>query len=380
MSWRSPWSTDELEMLRDTAARFLRESGVPNVPRWEQQHHVDRDFWLAAGELGLLCPTVPEEYGGAGGNVLHQIVITEEQIRAIGKGWGSTPHSGVVPEYLLRYGTEEQKQRWLPGMVEGTTIAAICMSEPDAGSDLKALRTQAVARGDTFVLSGTKTFVTNGTTADFAIVAAKTDPSAGARGVSLFLVDLNETKGIVRGQPLRKMGQHAADTAEIFFDDAVVPSGNLLGPLNGGFGMLMQRLPEERLLVGVSAVVPMEVAVALATEHAKSRRMFGGTLFDLQNTKFELAECATIATVARTFLDHCVARHLEGDLDTTEAAKLKWWTTDMQWQVVDRCLQLFGGYGYMAEYPISRMLTDARAQRIYGGANEVMKDLIARSL
>jgi acyl-CoA dehydrogenase len=377
---RSSWSSDELEALRDMAGQFFRDVGVPNLDRWEQQRHVDRSFWLAAGELGLLCPTVPEEYGGPGGNILHQIVITEEQMRFIGKGWGTTPHSGIVPEYLLRYGSEEQKQRWLPGMAVGSIIAAICMSEPDAGSDLKAIRTRAEKQGGTYLLNGTKTFITNGTMADLAIVAARTDPSAGARGVSLVLVDLNETKGVSRGEPLRKIGQHAADTAEIVFTDAEVPAENLLGTENAGFGMLMQRLPEERLLVGVSAVVPIETAVQLATDYAKSRKMFGATLFDLQHTKFELAECATIAEVARAFLDSCITRHLDGDLDTTQASMLKWWTTDMQWQVIDRCLQLFGGYGYMAEYPIGRMLIDARAQRIYGGANEVMKDLIARSL
>jgi acyl-CoA dehydrogenase len=377
---RSPWSDDELEALREMCADFFTDAGAPQVERWEAQRFVDRDFWTAAGKLGLLCPTVPEEFGGPGGDVRHLIVITEEQMRVLGKGWGSTPHSGVVPEYLLRYGTDEQKRAWLPGMASGDLIAAICMSEPDAGSDLKALRTRAERRGGDYVLNGTKTFVTNGTTADVAIVAAKTDPEAGARGVSLLLVDLRRTPGVVRGGPLHKIGQHAADTAEITFHDAVIPAGNLLGPAGRGFAMLMQRLPEERLLVGVSAVVPMEAAVRLATDYAKSRQMFGGTLFDLQHSRFELAECATITEVARSFLDTCVVRHLAGELDTSQASMLKWWTTDMQWQVIDRCLQLFGGYGYMAEYAIGRMLIDARAQRIYGGANEVMKEIIARGL
>ncbi|WP_185993474.1 acyl-CoA dehydrogenase family protein [Rhodococcus sp. KBS0724] len=376
----SPWMTDELKLLRDTARQFFLREGMPHVARWERQQGVDREFWMKAGSLGLLCPTVPEVYGGAGGNILHHIVITEEQARTIDKGWGNPVHSGVVAGYLLSYGSEEQKLRWLPGMVSGETIAAIAMTEPSAGSDLQAIKTTAVRDGDEYIINGAKTFITNGGSADLILVAAKTDPTARGRGISLIVVDTRDCPGFVRGRVLDKIGQHAADTAELAFQDVRVPVSNRLGEEGSGFKMLMQQLPQERLFIGVGAVVPIELAVERTVEYAKDRELYGKPLLDLQNTRFELAECATVARVARTFIDSCIEKHLCGELDSATAAMAKLWLTDMQCQVIDRCLQLFGGYGYMREYPIARMYADARVQRIYGGANEVMKEVIARSL
>ncbi|WP_225991505.1 acyl-CoA dehydrogenase family protein [Actinomadura montaniterrae] len=371
--------TDELALLRRTARDFFVREALPHSERWERQRHVDRAFWRLAGRVGLLCPTVPAEYGGPGGTLLHQIVITEEQNRVLDKGWGNPVHSGMVASYLLDHGTEEQKKRWLPGMVSGTTIAAIAMTEPSAGSDLKGIRSTAVRDGDHYVLNGTKTFISNGGTADLVIVAAKT-PASGPGELSLLVVDTRDRAGFRRGRTLDKIGQHAADTAELFFDDVRVPAGNLLGGEGEGLDLLLRQLPQERLLIAVGAVSSAERAVDLTVDYVKDRTLFGRPSFTFQNTRFELAECAALTRVGRAFLDDCVQRHLAGRLDGATAAMAKYWLTDMQCQVVDRCLQLFGGYGYMREYPIARMYADARAQRIYGGANELMKELIARSL
>jgi acyl-CoA dehydrogenase len=371
----SPWMTDELRLLQKTTHEFLVREALPNAARWDEQRHVDRSFWHKAGELGLLCPTVPVAYGGHGGTLLHHIVITEEQNRVLDKGWGNPVHSGMVASYLLDYGTEQQKQRWLPDMVSGAVVAAIAMTEPGAGTDLKAIRTTASRRGDNYVLNGSKTFISNGGTADLVVVAARTES-----GISLFLVDTRNTPGFRRGRVLDKIGQHAADTAELSFDDATVTTADLLGGQGKGLSMLMQQLPQERLLIGVGALAAAERAVGLTVAYTKQREIFGAPLFNLQNTRFELAECATLVRVARVFLDDCIQRHASGRLDAAVAAMAKYWLTDVQCQVIDRCLQLFGGYGYMREYPIARMYADARAQRIYGGANEMMKELIARSL
>jgi acyl-CoA dehydrogenase len=373
----SPWMNDELRLLRQTAGEFFRREAVPHAARWDAQRHVDRSFWHQAGQLGLLCPMVPAEYGGHDGSLLHHIVITEEQNYLLDKGWGNPVHSGMVASYLFEYGTEEQKKRWLPEMVNGTAVAAIAMTEPSAGTDLKAIRTRAVRDGGHYIVNGAKTFISNGGTADLIIVAAKIDGR-----ISLLLIDVRDFggAGFRRGQVLEKIGQHAADTAELFFDDLRVPVQNRLGDEGRGFAMLMRQLPQERLLIGVGAVAAAERAVDLAVRYTKQREVFGAPLFDLQNTRFELAECATLTRVGRVFLDDCIQRHLAGELDPATAAMAKYWLTDTQCQVIDRCLQLFGGYGYMREYPIARMYADARAQRIYGGANEIMKELIARTM
>ncbi len=331
----SEWMTDELQALRDVARQFFEREAAPQMAKWSEQRYVDREFWVKAGRVGLLCPTVPEEYGGPGGNILHQVAITEEQSRVLEKGWGNNVHSGVVTDYILKYGSQEQCARWLPSMVEGTVIGAIAMTEPGAGSDVRAMAGRARRDGDEYVIDATKTFITNGQTADLIIVAVKlenpqnpaADPRAGA-----------------------------------------------------GFPALMNQMPQERLILAVNAVVQTEKAVQLTLAYTKERKVFGKPLYDQQNTRFVLAECATLARAARLFVDHCIVAHARGRLDNKTAAMAKWWLTDVQCKVLDECVQLFGGYGYMEEYPIARMYADARVQKIYGGANEIMKEIIARAL
>jgi acyl-CoA dehydrogenase len=371
---------DELKALRDVARQFFEREAAPQMPKWAEQQYVDREFWVAAGSLGLLCPTVPEEYGGFGGNILHQIAITEELSRALEKGWGNNVHSGVVTDYILKYGTEEQKHRWLPPMVAGRLIGAIAMTEPNAGSDVRAMSARAVRDGDDYVIDGVKTFITNGKTADLIIVAVKVEGSADPKAITLIGVEADHAEGFHRGKPLRKIGQHAADTSELFFEQCRVPVHNRLGDEGTGFPALMAQMPQERLILGVNAVVQAEKAVDLTVEYTKQRKVFGQPLFDQQNTRFVLAECATLAKAARIFLDHCVVLHADGNLSNEAAAMAKWWLSDVQCQVVDECVQLFGGYGYMEEYPIARMYSDARVQKVYGGANEIMKEIIARTL
>ena len=354
---------------------------VAHRERWESQHHVDRDVWTKAGELGLLCCSIPEEYGGGGGTFAHDLAVLESQSRAGDTAFGIGVHSGIVAHYLLAYGTEEQRRRWLPKLASGEMIAAIAMTEPGAGSDLKGIRTKAVLDGDHYVVNGSKTFISNGSMADLIVVVAKTDPDAGAKGISLVVVETREVTGFEVGRVLDKVGQLGADTAELSFTDVRVPKDNLLGGVEGkGFGQLMTQLAQERLIIAMGAVAAMETALEETVSYVKSRRAFDQTIFDFQNTKFTLAECATVTHAARVFLDSCVERHLHGGLDTTTAAMAKWWLTEQQVTVIDRCLQLFGGYGYMREYPIARLYQDARVQKIYAGTNETMKDLIARSL
>ncbi len=380
-TYTSPWRDSETAALGDLGEKFFARELVSHRDRFEAQHHVDRAVWEKAGELGLLCCSIPEQYGCGGGTFAHDLAVLEAQGRALGTGFGNGVHSGIVAHYLLAYGTEDQRRCWLPKMAAGKSIAAIAMTEPGAGSDLKAVTTTAVRDGDHYLLNGSKTFVTNGSMADIVVVVAKTDPAAGAKGVSLLVVETENCPGFVRGRILDKIGQHAADTSELAFDNVRVPVANLLGGEEGrGFGQLMAQLPQERLTIGVSAVAAMERAVAETIDYAKSRSVFGKTVFDFQNSKFVLAECQTIAHVSRVFLDSCILRHLRGELDTTTAAMAKWWLTEQQCVVIDRCLQLFGGYGYMREYPIARMYADARVQKIYGGSNEIMKDIIARNL
>lgn len=373
------WMRDEVADLYKLADSFLGKEVPERREKWAQQHHVDRDFWLAAGKLGLVCASIPEEYGGGGGSFLHHAAVQEAYSRTGDRSWGNSVHSGVVAHYVLDYATEAQKQEWLPRMAKGELVSAVAMTEPSAGSDLKAIRTRAVREGDEWVINGAKTFISNGSTADLIMVACSTDPSAGAKGISLIMVEAN-TPGFVRGRVLEKIGQHGADTSELFFDNVRVPVENLIGVEGSGFAMMMSQLPQERLIIGISAVAATELAVRVTTEYVKQREAFGKPLFDMQNTRFQLAECATLATVARTFLDSCMEKHMDGGLDPATAAMCKWWLTDVQCRVIDACLQLHGGYGYMLDYPIARLYADARAQRIYGGANEIQKELIARSL
>jgi len=377
----SDWEDDETRALGDLADKFFASEVVPHRERFESQHFVDPQVWTKAGDLGLLCCSIPEEFGGGGGTFAHDLAVVQAQARALDTGFGNTVHSGIVAHYILAYGTDDQKRRWLPKMASGEVIAAVAMTEPGAGSDLKAIRTRADREGDHYVINGSKTFISNGSTANLFVVVAKTDPTAGAKGVSLIVVETDDCPGFVRGRILDKVGQQAADTSELSFEDVQVPIDNLVGGVEGqGFGQLMTQLAQERLLIGVTAVATMEAAVAETVSYVKERRAFGNAIFDFQNTKFVLAECATAAHAARVFIDSCIERHLRGELDTTTAAMAKWWLTEQQVTVVDRCVQLFGGYGYMREYPIARMYADARVQKIYGGANEIMKDLIARSL
>jgi acyl-CoA dehydrogenase len=377
---RSSWMDVDLDLVADLARTFFTKECAPHEERWSDQQHVDREVWTRAGELGLLCASIPEEYGGGGGTFAHEAAIAIEQVRALAPSFGGLLHSTIIAHYLNAYGTPEQKKEWLPRMASGELIAAIAMTEPGTGSDLQAVRTTAVADGEDYVINGSKTFISNGFLADIVVVVAKTDSDAGAAGISLIVVEADR-EGFRRGRNLHKIGQHGQDTCELFFDEVRVPRDHLLGGTEGqGFIQLMQQLPQERLILAVSAAATIETAVQLTIAYTKDRTAFGRPVFDFQNSRFTLAECDTLATVGWSFLDECVARHLAGELDIATAAKAKWWLTEQQCVVVDRCLQLFGGYGYMREYPIARLYTDSRIQKVFGGTNEIMKELISRGL
>ncbi len=367
------------ELFRDSVRRFLEAEAVPFHAQWEKEGHVDRALWRKAGEQGLLCSHLPEAYGGMGADFLYSTVVIEEIGRLGLTGIGFSLHSDIVAPYLLHYGTEEQKQRYLPRLVSGELIGAIAMTEPGAGSDLQGIKTSAVLDGDHYVINGSKTFITNGYLADLVIVVAKTDPAAGSRGISLFLVEA-ETPGFDKGKRLEKVGMKAQDTAELFFQDVRVPRDNLLGQPGSGFVYLMQELPQERLTVGIGALASAEAALRWTLDYTRERKAFGKAIADFQNTRFKLAEMATEVQVGRVFLDHCLTLHLRGELDVPTAAMLKYWSTDLQCKVLDECVQLHGGYGFMWEYPVARAWADARVQRIYAGTNEIMKEIIARSL
>ena len=378
-NYSSPWLNEELLVLRDAARKFFTTELGPHQARWEEQGIVDRDAWTKTGAAGFLLAEMPVEYGGGGGDYRHETVIMEEQLRAGASGLGSQVHSQIVAPYFLNYGTEEQKQKWLPKMATGASVGAIAMTEPNTGSDLQGVRTTAIRDGDEYVINGSKTYISNGQHCDLVIVVAKTDPTQGAKGISLIVVEAN-TPGFQRGRNLKKMGQAAADTSELFFADCRVPVGNCLGDEGKGFVQLMQQLPQERLNIAQAAVVEMERAIAMTIEFVKQRKAFGQRVLDFQNTKFKLAECKTEAFIARTFVDQCLVRHMAGELDASTASMAKYWCTDKQNQIIDTCLQLHGGAGYMEEYPISGMYKDARVQSIYGGTNEIMKELISRTL
>jgi acyl-CoA dehydrogenase len=378
---RPAWSDDDVEAFRDLAHSFLAKECAPNEERWNEQQHVDREIWTKAGDIGLLCPSIPTEYGGGGGTFALEAALAEEQARTLAPSLGTSVHSTIVAHYINNYGTEDQKRRWLPKLASGELVAAIAMSEPGTGSDLQNVRTKAIRNGDEYVIDGSKTFISNGLLCDLVITVAKTDPDNAAKGISLIVVETADLPGFSRGRVLRKIGQHGQDTAELFFDGVRVPVSNLLGTEEGqGFVQLMQQLPQERLVIAVAAVAAIEETLTHTLRYTKEREAFGKPVFQFQNTRFKLAEIATVARVARVFIDDCVTKHLGGELDVPTASMAKWWTTQMQCDVADECLQLFGGYGYMAEYPISRMFTDSRVQKIYGGTNEIMKEIISRFL
>lgn len=380
MADRSPWETEDLTALRDMARAFCEKELKPNIEKYIEQHHVDRELWNKAGEVGLLCMSIPEEYGGGGGSFAHEAVLIEEQARVADSSWGVSLHNGIIAHYLLAYGSEEQKKKWLPKMASGEVVGAIAMTEPGTGSDLQAVKTKAVRDGDEYVINGSKTFITNGSQADLIIVVAKTDVSEGAKGISLILVEADR-EGFRRGRVLDKVGQRGQDTSELFFDGVRVPTSNLLGTEEGaGFVQLMQQLPQERLIIAVASTAGMEGALAHTLAYTKEREAFGRPIFGFQNTKFKLAEVATEARIARVFVDDCIQKHIVGKLDIPTVAMAKWWTSDRAMVVADECLQLFGGYGYMNEYPIARMWADQRVQKIYAGTNEIMKEIIARTL
>lgn len=369
----------EHEGFRDTLRKFLEKESVPHHAQWEEDGQVSRELWLKAGENGFLCPTLPEAYGGPAADYLYSIIVMEEIARMgqSGIGWGL--HTDIVAPYIEHYGNEAMKLRLLPKMVSGELIGAIAMTEPGGGSDLQAVKTTAIDQGDHYLLNGSKTFITNGQMADIVIVVAKTDPSQGAKGISLFVVERG-MPGFERGRNLHKVGMKAQDTSELFFNDVKVPKANLIGAEGMGFVYLMQELPQERLGIAVNAVAQMEGALQLTLDYVRERKAFGKRVGDFQNTQYKLAEIHTKIEVARTYVDRCIELHMQKKLDIQSAAAAKYWVTDLQFEVADECVQLFGGYGYMWEYPIARMWADCRVQRIYGGTNEIMKGIIARTL
>jgi acyl-CoA dehydrogenase len=378
---RPAWSDDDIEAFRDLARSFFEKECAPHEQRWGEQQHVDREIWNKAGELGLLCPSIPTEYGGGGGTFAHEAVVAEEQVRAGAGSLGTAVHSTIVAHYVNSYGTEEQKQRWLPRLATGELVGAVAMTEPGTGSDLQAIKTKAIRDGSDYVLDGSKTFISNGLLANLIVVVAKTDPENKAAGISLVVVETDGLDGFSRGRVLKKIGQHGQDTAELFFESVRVPETNLLGEVEGqGFIQLMQQLPQERLVLAVAAIAIIEQTLAITLAYTKDRHAFGKPVFNFQNTKFKLAEVATTAKIGRVFIDDCIAKHLAGELDVPTASMAKWWLTEEQCKVADECLQFFGGYGYMEEYPISKIYTDSRIQKIYGGTNEIMKEIISRYL
>jgi alkylation response protein AidB-like acyl-CoA dehydrogenase len=369
----------EHETFRDSVRRFMQEEVVPHDEHWQEQGYADKDVWRKAGANGFLCPTMPPEYGGAGADKLYSVVLIEEQARANNSTLGFGLHSEIVAPYLLAYGTEALKKKYLPKMASGEMIGAIAMSEPGAGSDLQSVKTTALRKGDFFLLNGSKTFITNGWNCDLVIVVAKTDPAKGAKGTSLVVVDTS-MKGFSKGKRLKKIGLKGQDTAELYFDNVEVPAENLLGQENNGFVYLMQELPWERMQIAIGAAAKSEAALEWTKDYVRERKAFGKPVASFQNTRFKLAELVTEVQVARVFVDRCIELLLQKQLTPEAAAMAKYWVTDLECKVMDECLQLHGGYGYMWEFPIARAYVDARVQRIYGGTNEIMKEVISRSL
>ena len=369
----------EHELFRDSVRRFLQQHVGPKLEGWAERGCFDRAVFSTAGELGLLCPTVPEAYGGPSADLLYSAVVLEEAAPYSNFGLSLTMHSEIVTNYFLHFASETLKAKWLPRMVSGEAVAALAMTEPDGGSDVKAVRATALREGDHYRLNGAKTFISNATTCDLVVVVAKTDPAAGAKGVSLLVVDTT-LPGVKKGSPLKKIGLKAQDTGELFFEDVLVPVDHLLGEEGRGFAYLMQELPWERLQIAVSAIAAAEDAYRMTVEYVRGRRAFGQAVADFQNTRFVLAELKTEIRIGRTFVDRCLQQLMQGELDAEAASMAKYWCSDLQCKVVDACVQLHGGYGFMAEVPIARAYVDARAQRIYGGTNEIMKEVISRNL
>lgn len=371
--------SEEHNIFRETVRRFYEEHITPYHSQWEKDGQISRDAWLEAGKQGLLCMPIPEEYGGAGADKLYSIIMMEEQARAGTTGPGFGLHSEIVGPYILNYGTEEQKKKYLPKMARGEFIGAIAMTEPGAGSDLQGVKTRAVKDGDDYIINGSKTFITNGYMCDVVIVVTKTDPKAGAKGTTLFLVEAG-TPGFEKGRNLDKLGLKAQDTAELFFDDVRVPASNMLGGEGKGFFCLMQELAWERLQIAIGATATMEAVLEETINYTKDRSAFGKNIIEFQNSRFKLAEAKTEAQIARVFVDKCIEELLKGKLEVATAAMAKYWTSDLENKLIDECLQLHGGYGFMWEFRVARSYADARVQRIYGGTNEIMKELIAREL
>jgi acyl-CoA dehydrogenase len=380
--YRSPWMTEDLDMLRTTARRFVETEVVPHAARWREQKYIDKSVWLKAGELGLIGVSFPEEYGGHGGTYAHDVVIMEEQARACDTAFGYVPGAFGAPMTLLLTGTAEQIKRWLPPIVRGEKLLAFCATEPDAGTDIKMLRTSARREGDEYVINGSKMFITHGMRSELAVVAARTG-GPGAKGISLFMIEKEKTQGWKVGKVLDKVGQHGLDTCEIFLDDIRVPAANLLGGVEGnGFGKMMDSFVKERMTIAVTAIASAERAIELTLAHVKNRKMFEKTLWDFQNTKFKMAECVSLARIGRVFIDSLIQRLVDGHNPPSaeEAAMAKVWCSEQQWRIVDECVQLYGGMGYMIESPIAQLFVDARIQRLYGGSNEALKEVIARKL
>ena len=371
--------SEEHHIFREAVRRFMEQEVAPHNAEWEAQGYVDRGVWRKAGEAGFLCPSMPEEYGGSGADKLYSMILMEEgaRVNATGPGWGL--HSEIVAPYILHYGTHEQKFRFLPKMASGEAIGAIAMTEPSAGSDLQGVRTSAVLDGDHYVLNGSKIFITNGWHSDLVIVVAKTNPALGAKGTSLLVVEAG-MEGFTKGKPLKKSGMKAQDTCELFFDNVRVPVGNLLGQENAGFAYLMQELPWERMQIAIMSIASAEAALQWTIDYTRDRKAFGQEVIQFQNTRFTLAELKTELQIGRVFVDRCMELILHNKLDTATASMAKYWCSDLQFKVMDACVQLHGGYGYMWDYPIARAWADSRVQRIYGGTNEIMKEMIARTL
>lgn len=373
---------EEIAIFRDAVGKFFEQKAPEKrVLKWRENGEVERDFWREAGEAGILGVSVPEEYGGHGGDFRHDMVVVDQIGHKGVEGFAASLHNVIILPYVVRHGTEEQKQRWLPRLVSGELVSAIAMTEPGVGSDLQNITTTALKDGNGYRLNGSKTFISNGQIADFLVVVAKTNPDEGAKGISLLCLETEGLEGFERGKKLDKIGLDAQDTSELFFDDVFVPADNVLGGQEGrGFYQLMGELPQERLLIAMGAMATIERALDVTAEYVKQRKAFGKTIWDFQNTQFTLADLKARGTAAKVFINDCVAKLLDGKLDVTTASIAKYWLTELQGETVDKCLQLHGGWGYINDYPIARMFRDSRISRIYGGSNEIMKMLIARSI